>query len=154
MAYKKFSTQARGDQDDPTVFELDGVGVLDGEPWSERFKTVPVVPVGVIDALTSSMGTDDHGNTVFAQPSLLKFMRGLLYDEDIPRFDALMGDKNRAVDINTLGEIMLWLAEEKTGRPTMPSSNSGDGRRPTATTSPAASTSSGSTPIRLAQPGS
>lgn len=121
MPHRKFDlTPAPTDQDEPRepiTFELSGRGLLTKEPWEESFTAVPVAPPGVLDDVASSMGIDDRGNRVWHTPSLLGFMRGVIVDDDVARFEALMRDKDRAIDIKDLGEIMLWLTEELLGRP-------------------------------------
>lgn len=102
---------------EPITFELGGLGLLTKEPWVESFTAVPVAPPGVLDDVSTSMGVDDRGNRVWHTPSLLGFMRGVIVDDDVARFEALMRDKDRAIDIRDLGEIMLWLTEELLGRP-------------------------------------
>lgn len=110
---------ADGDEPkEPITFELAGLGQITKEPWKESFTAVPVAPPGVLDDLTSSMGADKRGNRVWHAPSLLGFMRGILIDEDIDRFEDLMRDKDRAIKIEALGEIMLWVAQELVDRPT------------------------------------
>ncbi len=122
MPHRKFdftpdpATADTEDREDLT-FELAGMGLLTKEPWAESFTAVPVAPPGVLDDVASSMGVDDKGNRVWHTPSLLGFMRGILIDEDVSRFEKLMHDKDRAIDIKDLGEIMLWLTEELLDRP-------------------------------------
>lgn len=99
-------------------FDLEGVGQITGKEWSEHFTCVPTAPSGVLDDLASSMGTDGRGNTVWNQVSLLAFFRGVLLDDDVVRFQALVHDKDRLVELDLLGEIMLWVADEVVGHPT------------------------------------
>lgn len=122
MPHRKFdftppAPDADAEAKEPLTFELVGVGQITKEPWSESFTAVSVAPAGVLDDLASSMGVDDRGNRVWHSPSLLGFMRGIIVDDDVARFESLMRDKDRAVDIRDLGEIMLWLSEELLDRP-------------------------------------
>lgn len=49
--------------------------------------------------------------------------------DDVPRFYELMHDKRRAVPIEELGEVVLWLADVLMGRPMRPPGPSRRGRR-------------------------
>lgn len=49
--------------------------------------------------------------------------------DDVGRFFALMHDKRRIVNVERLGELVIWLAEELSSRPTQPSTASRRGRR-------------------------
>lgn len=112
----------------PLEFTIDGrllkpierAGEEPVKTWAEDFAALRVAPSGALDDLMRAIGKDDRGRTVFNSVSLQSFMRSVLVDEDQEqRFDALMRDKNRLVPIQTLGDIVLWLAEEQSsGRPT------------------------------------
>lgn len=116
MAHRSFTSDTEADAEkDPVTFDLDGVGVISKKPWKETFTCVPVAPAGVLDDLAASMTRDAKGRTRFDQVSLLRFMRGVLLDEDAERLDELVHDKDRAVKIEKLGEIMLWVANEMAG---------------------------------------
>lgn len=120
MPHRSFDltpTESDAEPKEPITFDLSGLGQITKEPWKESFTCVPVAPAGVLDDLASSMGSDQRGNRVWNVPSLLGFMRGILVDEDVDRFEALMRDKDRAVDLKDLGEIMLWVSEELVDRP-------------------------------------
>lgn len=49
--------------------------------------------------------------------------------DDVVRFLELINSKRHVVRVETLGELVMWLAEELTGRPTVPSGRSSPGRR-------------------------
>jgi hypothetical protein len=101
-------------------FEFAGVGVITKKPWTESFTCVPAAPAGVLDDLAASVTLDSSGRMTWNQVSLLRFMRGVIRDEDVERLDALVHDKDRVVKIELLGETMLWVAEELAGRPMTP----------------------------------
>lgn len=142
MPNRKFTTDVRptreGEEPDPVTFDLDGVGVLTGEPWAESFTCVPVAPAGVLDDMAASVVVDGQGRMTWNQVSLLRFLRGVLLDDDAERLDRLVHDKDRVVELQTLGEITLWLAEELVGPPTTRPSSSGAGRPATGPGSPPA----------------
>lgn len=52
-----------------------------------------------------------------------------LATDDVPRFNRLMYDKEEIVEVKTLGEVMVWIAEELSDRPFTPSVVSRRGRR-------------------------
>lgn len=146
MAHRKFIDEPtqEGDEPEPIAFTLGGVGSIDGQKWEESFSAVPVAPGGVLDDLTSSVSLDERtGNTVVHHMRVLQFFRGVLIDDDVERFEALVRDKNRVVPLEKLADILAWLTEELTGRPTQPSSTSGRGRRNAGTTSTGGSRSKG-----------
>lgn len=116
MAHKTFTTKPLPERE-PTTFMLDGVGG-DGEPWKEQFTCLAVAPSGVLDDLTSSSLLDPQGNRVYNATSLIAFFEGVLIEDDVVRFRRLVHDKNRIVDLDTLGDLMQWLSEELLGRPT------------------------------------
>lgn len=122
MAHKTFTAPAKADgptdDGEPTTFDLEGVRASNGEKWKETFTCVDLAPVGVLDELVSSSHIDEKGNRIYNAPSLLAFMGGVLVDDDVARFMAWSKDKDRAVPIETLGEIVMWLSEELVGRPT------------------------------------
>jgi hypothetical protein len=130
----------------PTTFDLEGT-LPDGSPWQERFTTVPEAPAGVLDDLMSSVSVDADGRQSWNRVSLMRFMRGVLVEEDVVRFDRLAHDKDRIVSLETLGDVMVWLAEELSGRPSSRPSDSPSGRPLTLTTSRDDSSLPGSTSL-------
>lgn len=126
---RRFSTKKTGAKP-LRPFDLDGVGVMSGEEWSERFHCVPDIPPAAWDDLASSVGTDRRGRQVYNHVSLLRFFNQVLVDDDVERFNDLMADKDKAVEIEVLGEIMEWLTEAESGVPTQrrPASTNGAGR--------------------------
>ncbi len=123
MPTKKF-TSPRGAPEQPSKelveFDLEGFRFSNGEPWTEHFRCVEVAPPAVLDDLVSSSSIDERGNRKYYTPSLIAFMNGVIVDEDLPRFNALMRDKDRAIEIEILGETVIWISEEIVGRPTGP----------------------------------
>ena len=105
------------------TFDLSGGPPLSKEPWSETFTCVPVAPAGVLDDFVSIATVDARGNRQWNAPSLLRFLTGVLVDEDVVRLNELVHDKARIVELNVLGEVVLWLSQELLGRPTTPPSS-------------------------------
>lgn len=144
MTHRKFVQEPRlnGEAPKAPTFTVEGV-TRKGEEWSETFTCLPVAPAGVLDDLSSSVSVDDDGVPRVHQMRLLRFFRGVLEDEDVARFNLLVHDKERMLELTMLAEIMNWLTEELVGHPTTPSSTSGRGRRPTGRTSTAAARGKG-----------
>lgn len=134
---RRFTQASPTHVDEEITFVLDGVGVITGEPWEETFRVVPVAPAGVLDDLAASVGVTDAGDRVWNQVSLLRFIRGVIVDEDVPRFQRLTHDKDRVVALQLLGDVMIWLSGELVGHPTTRPSASTGGRSPAAPTSTA-----------------
>lgn len=126
---RQFSTKKTGVKP-LRKFDLSGTGVMSGKEWTERFHCVPDIPPAAWDDLSSSVGTDRRGRQVYNHVSLLRFFNQVLVDEDVERFNDLMSDKDKAVEIEVLGEIMEWLTEAASGVPTQrrPASTNGAGR--------------------------
>lgn len=59
----------------------------------------------------------------------------ILLPGSVGRFVEKMGDPTNPIDDKQLGEIIEWLAEEYTGRPTMPPSSSSTSPTPDGTSS-------------------
>jgi hypothetical protein len=55
---------------------------------------------------------------------LVRLLDEAIWPEDKADFNKLIDDPDVAISINTLGEILEWLAEEYTDRPTRPASSS------------------------------
>jgi hypothetical protein len=56
--------------------------------------------------------------------SVLDFFKKVMPPDEYERFEKLMDDPKRIVKMDVLSEIMSWLIEEYTDRPTGPSSAS------------------------------
>lgn len=134
MASRSFSVKS--EHDELHDFTVDGIGQLDQQPWSESFRCLPDAPAAALDDLAASVGVDNRGRMVWNQGSLLRFFRAVLHPDDEERFDALVNDKNRVLPLEALGDIMFWLGEVYTERPTEPPSSSAGGRAADAATSP------------------
>lgn len=85
--------------------------VLHGETFNCR----PLLQGAVILDFLSA-GNDETGSGTAAQ--ILGIFPSALYPEDYVRFTALIRDPDRIVDLETLSEIVGYLIEEYTSRPT------------------------------------
>lgn len=124
-----------GTPKEPITFTLAG----------ETFTALPEAPGAALNDLASGITLDEKGYRVYSAPNLIAFVTAVLVEEeevegedgtmervptdDVERFLALMRDKRRVVPIDTLGEVVMWLAEEYGDRPSPPSARSARGRR-------------------------
>jgi hypothetical protein len=106
------------------------VNIDDSEPLSfdlgdEEFIVYPEVQgKAILDIMKSAAEGDEDTRGVMMAISVLDFFAKVMPPEEHERFTKLMEDPKRIVPIETLSEIMSWLIEEYTNRPTGPSSAS------------------------------
>lgn len=116
----------------------DGELVDTGKEWSETFRCLPEAPGGALDDIAAAVSVNERGEIAFSRVSVLRFIRDVLVPADEQRFEQMVRDKHKLLDLDLLGAIMMDLSQELTGqRPTGPQR-----------TSPGSSagTESGSTP--------
>lgn len=118
MPHRSFIPDAETAEREPVTFDIGGYRQSTKEQWKETFTCLPEAPSGVLDDLATSSLLDDKGRRVFNAPSLLAFFEGVLVEEDVARFRAITHDKDRIVTLDLLGDVMMYVAEEITGRPT------------------------------------
>lgn len=100
---------------EPIAFSISGdwrKGSGQEGQWTERFSCLDDAPAGMLDLMLSGVKTDSLGRRVHSLPSLLRFLGGVVVPEDEERLGRLIDDKDRIVDIETLGDIVMWLGEE------------------------------------------
>ena len=91
---------------------------------AETFECVPKLPVGILADLTTG-GTR-------GLPWILDFLRAVLATtDDEERFEEMIRSKDVIVDGEMLSNVVDWLLEEYTGRPTTPPRNLRPGRSST-----------------------
>jgi hypothetical protein len=61
-----------------------------------------------------------EGKHVINPPAVIEFIRMACIPESALRFQALVDDPDRLVDVQPLGEVFIWLSEEILARPTAP----------------------------------
>jgi hypothetical protein len=89
---------------------------------------VGLAPAGVLDDLTTAIRVDPNtGARRYDTLSCMAFVRQVLVEADVDRFEALMRDKDRIVGLIDLVQLVAWLSDELTLRPTRPSSGSTPG---------------------------
>lgn len=137
--------------------DAEGNVVESEEEWSETFRCLPEAPGATLDDLVSAVSVDDEGNISFSRVSVLRFIRSVVVESDEQRWNEMVRDKRRLVDLDVLGEIMMDLAAGYTGRPigpqrTSPGSSAGIANGATANSSSSDESQDSSTPSPTSPP--
>lgn len=104
--FKDFGSGSNGGASvEPVTFKIHG----------EEFTCIPEIPGKTVLNLVAKSGGDNPGQSAEAVTS---FFKVVLTEESNLRFDALAEDPHRVVTIQTLTEIIEWLVEQYTDRPT------------------------------------
>jgi hypothetical protein len=86
--------------------------------WTETFNCLPVAPGGLIDDMTGTLVQDPvTGGRRYEPTSVIRFVRSVVVDEDLRRFEELIHDTKRVVSVTTLIDVALYLIEEYSSRP-------------------------------------
>lgn len=87
--------------------------------WEETFTSVRALPGAVLDAVSGSVSVDSAGDiTAINQAQSIPILRQVLDPESLHRFEVLLKDRDRVVDIATLWGVAMKYVEKLTGRPT------------------------------------
>jgi hypothetical protein len=78
----------------------------------------------ILDIMRVAAEGDEDTRGVMMAVSVLDFFVKVMPPTEYERFEKLMEDEKRIVPMDVLSEIMGWLIEEYTDRPTKPSSDS------------------------------
>ena len=72
-------------------FTIRGSYRRDGEvvDWAETFTCILEAPAGVLDDMARSVTVDARGRRQYNAPSLVRFLTGVLPEEEADRFDEL-----------------------------------------------------------------
>jgi hypothetical protein len=100
----------------PLDFELEYEKMIDGD-WVEqtdKFKARPMVSGHLLMQIATAM----ESGVAIQSAEMIKLLNSAITPEDKDRFMTLIDDNDVAIPIETLGEILAWLAEEYTGNPT------------------------------------
>lgn len=84
--------------------------------YDEEFTCRPALQGKVLLDLVAKSSDDENPGAAAAVIS--KFFKTVLVAESYDRFDALATDPDRIVDVEMLGEIVGWLVEQYSDRPT------------------------------------
>lgn len=78
----------------------------------------------ILDIMRLAADGDEETRGVMMAISVLDFFEKVMPEEEYERLGKLMEDPKQIVELDVLSEIMSWLIEEYSGRPTEPSSDS------------------------------
>lgn len=131
MSHKEFTTAKAESTEDPITFSIDG----------ETYHCVPKPSWHVLRTISkAAVGGSE------AVVRVDEFFRAVVIDEDLERLEAILQRKTNSVDAELIQQIIEYLAEAYTGRPTRPLSGSPAGRNGTGDGSKANSSSEAPTP--------
>jgi len=119
--YKDFGSPVAANSDEPITFQL----------YGETYKCQPAMQGRLLIEFIAQSSVEDPSSSAKA---ILNFFDSALAPDDRGRFKELTESEDRVVPMETLTEIMDWLVEQYTGRPTEPSSPSEPGDTSTGTT--------------------
>lgn len=108
----------------PVTFDLAGQDAA-GLGWTETFVAAPSIPGAMLLDFIADADSGDGGK---AAQALVDFLAGVISPDDRDRFNELIRDPDKTVEIETLAEICEWLVGEYATRPTEPSRPSPTGR--------------------------
>lgn len=115
--YKKFAP--KNHKKEAVVFSL----------ADQEFTCVPTMPAGVLIALSnvkSPKEGEEGGENLLVQ--VQDFIESVMVDADVPRFREVISSKQYTITFDELVDVMNWLIEEYSDRPTQPPSSSEDGQ--------------------------
>jgi hypothetical protein len=105
------------------VVNIDESEPLDFDLGGETFMVYPEVQgKTILDIMRTASEGDEETRGVKMAVSVLDFFEKVMPPEEYEKFNKLMEDPKRIVPMDVLSEIMSWLIEEYTDRPTRPSS--------------------------------
>lgn len=90
---------------DPITFEI----------YGEEFTAYPEIQGSHLLQFSKEVGSEDNAEVTGA---LLNFFKTVLYEESYERMETLWNDKERIVPIDVISDIVAFLIEEYTDRPT------------------------------------
>jgi hypothetical protein len=103
--------------DDAVTFDINGVDI-GKHKWTESFTAVPAIPGAKLLDFISDADSNDGGR---ASQALVDFLEGVIVPEDRERFQEMIRDETKVIEIETLAAICEWLVEQYAVRPTPPS---------------------------------
>lgn len=114
--HRTFDTREVGEDDKGPTFDLAG----------RKLVCLPVLPVAAQQLLRR------EGLPI---RELVAFVEATLTDSSVVLFRDALADKTQIVDEDLLADVVMWLTEEYAQRPSVPPSDSSDGRPTTTDTS-------------------
>jgi hypothetical protein len=102
---KSFTSTAEKTAAEPIPFELEG----------ETFEAYGQVPGAVLLDFIAASTQEDSSGTAGA---ILGYLKSSMDRETFRRFDKLTRDPEKAIELQVLADIVAYLIEERTSRPT------------------------------------
>jgi len=102
---KSFTSTAPKDVVEPITFELEG----------ENFEAYGQVPGAVLLDFIAASSQEDSNGTAGA---ILGYLKSSMDRENFKRFDKLTRDPEKVIQLQVLADIVAYLIEERTSRPT------------------------------------
>lgn len=96
-------------------FDADAAEKLSFKLYGEEFFCYPEMPGKTLLEFVSIGNSEDPAE---AAGAINQFFKKVLVEESYERFDQLAQDPNRLVSVQTLTEVISWLVEAYTDRPT------------------------------------
>ena len=112
VRHKDFGAPASSDE--PITFNL----------YGETFRCQSAIQGTALLRFISKAGSDDADESA---DSVLEFLRLAIAPADREKFEELTNSEETIVPLESLAEIMEWLVEQYSGRPTVPPSPSEPG---------------------------
>lgn len=109
----------------PEATEANPEPVAEWVTKTEAFTTVTMPSAGALLDFGRWIGSVE-----IPVDALLAWFDACLPDTEFVRFQGLIHDKDVAIQIELLGDIAMWFAEEFGDRPTLPSAPSPNGSQP------------------------
>lgn len=122
--HKRFEGQQRKEGEEPVTFEI----------GDETFTCIHGLPSMALERLSSDEWT---------VLNMRLFIEGVLVDEDIERFRAILEAKDVIISTQELSDMCMWLIGAISDRPTRSPSGSRNGKATTGRTSTARSAAQG-----------
>lgn len=120
--FKKFSGGRKITDFEPLTFDLNG----------NEFKAHPAIPGSVLLEFVRDAGSENGGDSAKA---LYNFLSSALPDEEYEKLQKVLHDPETIIEIETIGEIVSWLVEEYSSRPTQQPEVSSNGQLTSGTSS-------------------
>lgn len=125
---KQFTASSTESREAPSVpFTLGGVyaqgrtGPGGSDTWEETFTVSSRLDARAAQWYASAF-TIIEGKETINPPAIIQFLAIACIPESALRFQALIDDPDRLVDVDVLGSVFTWLSDEVIARPTAPPS--------------------------------
>lgn len=105
-------------------FDADAVEKLTFKLYGEEFECYPEMQGKTLLQFVEMSNSEDVAD---AAAAINLFFKKILVPESYERFEALADDPNRVVSVQTLAEIVGWVMEQYSSRPTQGSEHSPSG---------------------------